>query len=304
MHHPEGPGETLRRRRREIEAALASRDLSPRVFAQDSGERLPLPPGSVQLVVTSPPYPYVEMWDRAFEGALGLRQGSLTGDARHLGALHRHLARTWKECYRLLEEGGMLCINVGDATRTIRGEFQLLPNHAWVIRECEEIGFRSLVPILWKKPTNKPNSFLGSGFAPPNAYVTLDCEHILLFRKGSRRRIPSGDLLRAASQFSKEERDRWFSQVWEIRGTGQRDGAASFPREVPYRLIRMFSILGDTVLDPFAGKGTTLQVAQELARRAVGVELDPARAAAAKRSLLPRAPPVAKVLDELTARYR
>src|SRR5687767_12229391 len=122
-------------------------------------------------------------------------------------------------------------------------------------------------------PTNKPNAFLGSGFLPPNAYVTLDCEHVLLFRKGAPRKLPPKDLLRYASEMSKAERDSWFSQIWDFRGAGQSHEdvvrrTAAFPEEVPYRLVRMFSCLGETVLDPFAGTGTTLRVAAAEGRRA------------------------------------
>jgi modification methylase len=302
-HRPEGPAAYLRGHQAALQRTLGALDLSPIVLAADSGSRLPLDDASVQLVVTSPPYPYVEMWDRELEDAVGLARGTLERDASHLPAIHRHLARTWRECHRLLDEGGMLCVNVGDATRTVGGEFQLFANHVQVVRACEEAGFRTLVPILWKKPTNRPNSFLGSGFAPPNAYVTLDCEHILLFRKGSRRRFPPRDPLRAASQFSKAERDRWFSQIWEVRGSSQRDHAASFPPEIPYRLIRMFSVLGDSVLDPFAGTGTTLRAAWELGRRPIGVEVDRARAARIRGSLPRSARPAADVIRSLIDRY-
>jgi len=141
------------------------------------------------------------------------------------------------------------------------------------------LGFSPLPYILWKKPTNKPNAFLGSGFLPPNAYVTLDCEFILPFRKGGLRRFPPHDPQRTASRFSRGERDRWFSQVWsDIRGVSQRSVAGrtgAFPSEIPERLIRMFSVEGDTVLDPFAGTGTTLWAALRWGRSAVGVEWDP-----------------------------
>ena len=107
-------------------------------------------------------------------------------------------AKVWQETYRVLVDGGIACINIGDATRSINGKFKLYPNHARITEICEKIGFTTLPYILWKKPTTKPKykgkgAFLGSGFLPPNAYVTLDCEFILLFRKGSLRKFPPQD---------------------------------------------------------------------------------------------------------------
>lgn len=257
---------------KEAAAALAGRPLAPLVGLADAGA-LPLKSASVQLVVTSPPYPLVAMWDGLFERATGLS----AEDERFFAACHDVLERAWAECARVLAPGGIVAVNVGDATRTVGGSFRCFPNHAEVTSRAVALGLHPLVPILWKKPTNKPNAFLGSGFVPSNGYVTLDCEHVLLFRKGGPRRFPPHDVLRYASAFTKEERDVWFSQVWDLRGARQ-DGAyrrtAAFPDALPQRLVRMFSILGDTVLDPFAGTGTTVHVARRLGRRALGFELD------------------------------
>ncbi len=241
---------------------------SVRIIEGDARELAGLAPESVELVVTSPPYPMIAQWDSLFA-----RWG-----ARDFESMHRVLDGAWEAGYRTLVPGGLLAVNVGDALRSLDGEFRLWPNHARVVAGCESAGFHSLPYLLWKKPTNKPNAFLGSGFDPPNAYVTLDCEFILLFRKGPLRRIPAGSLVRRASRYSKAERDRWFSQVWEgIRGVPQgrrRRRSAAFPPEIPRRLTRMFSLIGETVLDPFAGTGTTLWEAARLGRNAVGVESD------------------------------
>lgn len=240
---------------------------------------------SVDLIVTSPPYPMIEMWDDLFS-----KLDPRIGDLMHLGSssavrkaydlMHVQLMKSIKECARVMKMGSICCINIGDALRSIGGKFQLFANHARLIENLESIGLTSLPYILWKKPTNRPNAFLGSGFLPPNAYVTVDCEYILISRKGNPRRFGPHDPVRYRSRFSKEERDKWFSQIWsDVPGATQshkssdvRTGA--FPREIPERLIRMFSIEGDTVLDPFLGTGTTLIAAYDLRRNFIGYEIN------------------------------
>lgn len=224
---------------------------------------------SVALVVTSPPYPMIAMWDAPF--AL---QGARTYDA-----MHALLDGVWREVARALIPGGLACVVVGDALRKVDGRFRLFPNHARVTQAFLALGLDALPYILWKKPTNKPNAFLGSGFLPPNAYVTLDCEFILIFRKGALRSFPRLDATRKRSVYTKAERDVWFSQLWDVRGSRQERGkdarrSAAFPPEVPRRLVAMFSVEGDLVLDPFVGTGTTLAEAARLKRGAVGYEID------------------------------
>lgn len=198
--------------------------------------------------------------------------------------MHKNLAQVWAETYRVLVGGGIACINIGDATRRINGKFQLFPNHSRITEICEKIGFTTLPYILWKKPTTKPmykgkGAFLGSGFLPPNAYVTLDCEFILLFRKGALRKFQPKDALRYESAFTKNQRDEWFSQIWDLKGTRQTVSelerrTAAYPEEIAARLIRMFSIKDETVLDPFLGSGTTVKVAIENERNSIGYEND------------------------------
>jgi len=240
-----------------------------KVIIGDSRNMSELEQNQVHLIVTSPPYPMIEMWDSLFNN-LGCKTYE---------EMHEHLSEVWKECYRVLVDGGIACINIGDATRKVNGTFRLFPNHARVIEKCESVGFMSLPFILWKKFTTKPNAFLGSGFLPTNAYVTLDCEYILIFRKGNVRKFEVKDPYRYASHFLKKQRDQWFSQIWNIQGTKQENDeierrVAAYPEEIVYRLIRMFSIIGDTVLDPFLGTGTTTKVATELHRNSIGYEID------------------------------
>ncbi len=243
-----------------------------RVVIGDSREMAEVNDGSIHLIVTSPPYPMVAIWDDFFTEV----------SASTYDAMHEYLNQVWREVERVLVPGGIACINIGDATRTRDGLFHLYPNHSRIIENFEKLGFVTLPYVLWKKPTTKPHykgkgAFLGSGFLPPNAYVTLDMEYILIFRKGPPRSFPPKDPDRYKSRFTKRERDEWFSQVWKVQGVRQNvDGlerrVAAFPEEIPRRLIRMFSVLGDLVLDPFLGSGTSLKVAMELGRRFVGYE--------------------------------
>ncbi len=235
----------------------------------DSRRMTELADESVHLIVTSPPYPMIEIWDNLF-AEMGFND---------FAAMHLYLAEVWSECFRILVNGGIACINIGDALRKIDDNFQLYPNHVKVIEHYEALGFTSLPYILWKKPTTRANAFLGSGFIPPNAYVTQDCEFILVFRKGQPREFPPKDLIRYASHYTIPERNTWFTQIWKLPGTRQHipqiaRRVAAFPEEIAYRLIRMFSIIGDTVVDPFLGTGTTMKVARDNHRNSIGYEID------------------------------
>jgi site-specific DNA-methyltransferase (adenine-specific) len=259
-----------------------TRTTEHRVVEGDARE-LDRPDDSVALVVTSPPYPMIELWDEAFSdlspaAATALESGD--GDAA-FDAMHRVLDAVWDEVARVLVEGGIVCVNVGDATRSIGGEFARYPNGARIERALRERGLTPLPSIRWRKPTNGPTKFMGSGTLPTNAYVTHEHEQILVFRNGSKRSFPAGDEDRYESAFFWEERNRWFSDLWaDLPGADQqledeaRDRAAAFPFAVPYRLIAMYSVYGDTVLDPFWGTGTTSLAAMALARNSVGVDRD------------------------------
>ncbi len=253
-----------------------------RVTIGDARE-LALRDESVELVVTSPPYPMIEMWDDLFadlapDSATALNSGD---GQTAFDAMHDALDAVWKELARVLVPGGIACINVGDATRKVGGRFRVYPNHARITDAFEGLGFDPLPDVLWRKPANSAAKFMGSGMVPPNAYVTLEHEYVLVFRKGQRRSFEPGADHRYESAFFWEERNRWFTDVWEdVRGRVQdlagealRDRAAAYPFEIPYRLINMYSVYGDRVLDPFWGTGTTTLAAMVAGRDSVGYEL-------------------------------
>ena len=259
---------------------------SHKIIFENSGHMHAVSDSSVDLIVTSPPYPMIQMWDALFsrldpgiKNALDHENGMLAFDL-----MHRQLVPVWRELFRILKPGGIACINIGDATRTVDDSFMLYPNAAKILSNMVELGFSCLPQILWRKQTNAPNKFMGSGMLPPYAYVTLEHEHIIILRKGIRRDFARTDdkKNRRESAYFWEERNVWFSDIWmDLKGTTQRlkdakvrGRSAAFPFEVPFRLINMFSVKGDTVVDPFLGTGTTVMAAMAAGRNSIGFELE------------------------------
>lgn len=237
---------------------------------------------SVALVVTSPPYWHIK--DYGVSAQIGYGQ-----------SLHEYLydlARVWQECWRVLQAGRRLCINIGDqfARAIIYGQYKVIPLHAEIIAQCECIGFDYLGAIIWqKKTTMRPSGgavVMGSFPHPPNGIVELDYEYILLFRKPGKY-APVSEVVREASALTRDEWKTYFSGHWQFGGERQALHEAMFPEELPRRLIRMFSFVGETVLDPFAGSGTTLKVALELERNAVGYEIQPDFEAIVRQKVAP-----------------
>lgn len=242
---------------------------------------------SVNLIVTSPPYPMIEMWDEVF-GSLNPAITDALNNENGFEAydlMNKELNKVWAEVDRVLAPGGIACINIGDATRKIGNSFQLYSNHSRIICCFEQMGYQVIPDILWRKQSNKPNKFMGSGMLPPNAYVTLEHEYILIFRKGGNREFKKQEEKehRRDSAYFWEERNKWFSDVWEdVKGTSQkmkdkelRNRNGAYPFELAYRLINMYSVKGDTVLDPFLGTGTTIIAAVASGRNSIGYEIDP-----------------------------
>jgi len=174
-----------------------------RVVSGDSRSLSEVATDSVELVVTSPPYPMIEMWDDLFENL-----NPTIGDCieqnegkRAFSMMHDELNQVWEEVARVLTEGGIACINIGDATRKIDDDFRVFQNHSQITNRFAELGFDPLPEILWRKPTNTNAKFMGSGMLPPNAYVTLEHEYILIFRNGSKREFEARSNNRYSSSY-------------------------------------------------------------------------------------------------------
>jgi DNA modification methylase len=256
-----------------------------RVIVGDSRSLDQIKDNSVEVVVTSPPYPMIEMWDDLFttlnpeiEEQIAIGEGQQAFDL-----MHNEIDKVWEQVSRVLVDGGIACINIGDATRKVDGNFRVYQNHSRIINSFERLGFEPLPELLWRKPVNSGAKFMGSGMLPPNAYVTLEHEYILIFRNGQKQReFEPGSERRYNSTYFWEERNQWFSDIWtEIRGELQsldhgelRSRSAAYPFEVPYRLINMYSVYGDTVLDPFWGTGTTSLAALTAGRNSIGYEIE------------------------------
>jgi DNA modification methylase len=230
----------------------------------------------VHLVVTSPPY-----WDlKKYKGDHG---GAQLGHVHDRQTFMADLGKVWKNCFRLLEPGGRLCVVVGDVCRSRReyGRHLVEPIHAEILLQCQKIGFDPLAPIIWQKIANVATEVRGNGSTflgkpyEPNAIIKNDVEYILLFRKPGAYRHPTQEQ-RDLSLIDKEDHRRWFQQVWnDVPGEVQRSHPAPFPVEVARRLVGMFSFVGDTVFDPFSGLGTTTLAAMEMHRSSIGFELEP-----------------------------
>ncbi|NLM74389.1 MAG: site-specific DNA-methyltransferase [Clostridiaceae bacterium] len=285
-----------------------------RILIGDSKNIPEIPSGSVQLIVTSPPYPMIEMWDEMFGNQDSSINESLSkGDGMNaFYKMHKLLNRTWEECDRILADNGFICINIGDATRTINGDFRLFSNHTQVISFFLEKGYSVLPDIHWRKQSNAPNKFMGSGMYPAGAYVTYEHEYILIFRKGGKRVFKgTGRERRQESAFFWEERNVWFSDLWDIKGTSQvitasktsRSRSAAYPFEIPYRLVNMYSVKGDTVVDPFMGLGTTTLACMASNRNSIGVEINEEIAELAVKNIAASANNLNGIIDSRINRH-
>jgi len=226
---------------------------------------------SVHLVLTSPPY-----WSLKRYNENPAQLGHIADYERFLS----ELTKVWKEAYRVLVPGGRLVCVVGDVclSRKEHGRHLVMPLHADIAVICRKLGFDNLNPIIWHKISNATfeandgTKFLGKPYEP-NAIVKNDIEFILMQRKPGGYRKPTQEQ-RRLSMIDKDDFATWFRQFWTITGASTRNHPAPFPFELAYRLVRMFSFWGDTVLDPFCGTGTTMLAAMKCGRNSIGVEID------------------------------
>lgn len=258
-----------------IEAKLPQIPTIHDLYNADARQLTALSENSVHLVVTSPPYWTLKRY-RDSSGQLG----HVADYEEFVG----ELSHVWQECHRVLVPGGRLVCVVGDvclSRRKNNGEHTVVPLHASIQDSCRRIGFKNLAPIIWHKIANAAyeasgngGGFLGKPYEP-NAVIKNDIEFILMLRKPGGYRSPSL-ATRILSVIPEEKHRIWFQQIWTgITGASTRNHPAPYPTELVERLVRMFSFVGDTVLDPFMGTGTTSVAAAIWGRNSVGIEVDP-----------------------------
>ena len=229
-----------------------------------------LPDNSVHLAITSPPY--WQLKDYGTENQIGFHD-SYENYINNLNLV-------WKECYRALHNGCRLCVNIGDqfARAVYYGRYKVIPIREEIIKFCENIGFDYMGAVIWQKVTTSNTTGggvqMGSYPYPRNGILKLDYEFILIFKKlGDAPKHTKEQ--KELSKMTAEEWNTFFAGHWNFTGARQNGHIAMFPEELPRRLIKMFSFVGETILDPFAGSGTTSLSAKNLDRNSVGYEINP-----------------------------
>lgn len=262
-------------RMKEIDQAVKSLPSHHELYLGDARDLSMVADESIQLVVTSPPYFDIKDYENGTGGDDQL------GDIEDYEQFNAEIDKVWTECYEKLVPGGRMCVVVGDVlrSRSHYGRHRVIPLHATIQRHCIDIGFDNLAPIIWYKIGNASLEaggnarFLGKPYEP-GAVIKNDIEYVLLFRKPGDYRSPS-IAARILSLIEADRHQKMFRQLWEdITGAQQTDHPAPFPAELAERLVRMFSFVDDTVLDPFAGSGSTAVGASRCGRNSISVELE------------------------------
>jgi DNA modification methylase len=257
-----------------IERAVHAVPTEHRLVLGDARKMAAVQSESVHLVLTSPPYWTLKEY-RDSEGQMG--------HIENYDSFLDELDRVWKHCWRTLVPGGRVICVVGDVCLSRRengGRHTVVPLHASIQERCRRIGFDNLAPIIWHKIANAVYEvdggagFLGKPYEP-NAVIKNDIEFVLMQRKPGGYRAPDIST-KVLSLISADNHKKWFQQIWSgLTGASTRQHPAPYPEELAERLIRMFSFVGDVVLDPFMGSGTTTVAAAKWGRNSIGFEVDP-----------------------------
>jgi DNA modification methylase len=256
-----------------IERAVHQVPTSHSINRGDARDMPGLEPQSVHLVLTSPPYWTLKEY-RDSEGQLG--------HVEDYDEFLQELDKVWKQCFQALVPGGRLICVVGDVCLSRRengGRHTVVPLHSSIQEHCRKLGFDNLAPIIWHKISNAAyeveggSTFLGKPYEP-NSVIKNDIEFILMERKPGGYRAPDIST-KVLSVISAEHHKKWFQQIWSgVTGASTKQHPAPYPLELAERLVRMFSFVGDTVLDPFMGTGTTTVAAAKWGRNSIGFEID------------------------------
>jgi len=257
-----------------IERALHQVPTSHSIYRGDARDMSVLETNSVHLVLTSPPYWTLKEY-RDSEGQLG--------HVEDYDQFLEELDMVWKQCFHALVPGGRLICVVGDVCLSRRengGRHTVVPLHSSIQEHCRKLGFDNLAPIIWHKISNASyeveggSTFLGKPYEP-NSVIKNDIEFILMERKPGGYRAPNIST-KVLSVISAENHKKWFQQIWSgVTGASTKQHPAPYPLELAERLVRMFSFVGDVVLDPFMGSGTTTVAAAKWGRNSIGFEIDP-----------------------------
>jgi len=240
-----------------------------KIIFGDSRDMSCISDNSIHLIITSPPY--WQLKDYGSKNQIGFNDS--------YEDYINNLNLVWSECFRVLHNGCRLCINIGDqfARSVYYGRYKIIPIRTEIIKFCESIGFDYMGAIIWQKSTTMNTSggatIMGSFPYPRNGIIKLDYEFILIFKKLGESPIVSKDT-KEKSRLSKEEWNQYFNGHWNFNGAKQIEHLAMYPEELPKRLIKMFSFVGDTILDPFLGSGTTTLAAKNSNRNSCGFEIN------------------------------